>query len=326
VRGVIGVVAALAVGLSVPAGAAADQLGSHARAARAVAAAADGFPLALSDSVPLPSDAGATYDDPAGDTMSGLAPDILRTSVWSDATGLMTFSVAIPNVPVVRDRDFYALFLDTDRDSATGNLGAGGADYAIAIHGATRTVGLARWHAGVWDFDTPQASLAAAWTSGPAIRIDRAELGGTAALRFWQGASWTDTAGQAASDYAPEPGGWDYVLPGLEALPPPPADSAAPDVHALRATGRTGGFVGLRYRLHDDNGWTRERVRIFRAGGRLLWTYRTELAQSEDGVVYWVPWHAPRGVGLHLRFCVRAWDEAGNGSRRSCAPLRLHRR
>jgi hypothetical protein len=325
VRGVIGVVAALAVGLSVPAGAAADRLGSHARAARAVAAAADGFPLALSDSVPLPSDAGATYDDPAGDTTSGLAPDILRTTVWSDAAGLMTFAVAIPNVPVLRDRDFYALFLDVDGDSATGNPGAGGADYAIAIHGSTRTAGLARWHAGAWDFPTPQASLAAAWSSGPAIRIDRAELGGTAALRFWQGASWTDTAGRSTSDYAPDTGTWEYVLPGLEQLPPPPPDRAAPAVRALRTTGRTGGFVAIRYRLSDDSGSTRERIRVFRASGRLLWTYRTELAPSEAGRVYWVPWQAPRGVGTRLRFCVRAWDETGNASRPSCAPLRLRR-
>ncbi len=94
-------------------------------------------------------------------------------------------------------------------------------------------------------------------------------------------------------------------------------------MRALRTTGRFGRLVAIRYRLRDDSGFTRERVRIFRAGGRLLWTYRTELAPSMAGVLYWVPWQAPRGVGTRLRFCVRAWDEASNASRTICAPLRL---
>ena len=102
-------------------------------------------------------------------------------------------------------------------------------------------------------------------------------------------------------------------------------DVAAPTVKALRTTGRAGNYVGIRYRLRDDSGSTRERVRVFRPNGRLLWSYETELAPSQAGRVYWVPWQAPRGVGLKLRFCVRAWDEAGNVSRRSCAPLVLTR-
>ena len=284
------------------------------------------MPVSLSGSIALPADAGATYDDPSGDTGSGLAPDITRTTVWSDAAGMVTFSVEIPNAPTARDRDFYALFLDTDDDRATGSPAADGADYVIAIQGETQTAGLARWRAGAWDFSTPQGSLAAAWAGAPAIRIDRAELGGTASLRFWQAASWTDTTGTAWADFAPNTGTWSYVLPGVEPLPPAPPDTVAPSVRAVRSAGRFGGFVGLRYRIHDDSGSTRERIRVFRPGGRLLWTYRTALAPSEAGVVYWVPWHAPRGIGTRLRFCVRAWDEAGNASAPSCAVLRLRRR
>jgi hypothetical protein len=97
-------------------------------------------------------------------------------------------------------------------------------------------------------------------------------------------------------------------------------------VKALRTTGRAGSWVGIRFRLRDDSGSTRERIRVLRPNGRVLWTFATELAPSRAGRVYWVPWLAPRGAGLRLRFCVRAWDEAGNASRVSCAPLRLTRR
>ncbi len=324
-RGVLGIAVAAAVGLTLPIGASADPGSSHARAARTAAAAADVLPVSLTGFVHAPASAGASFDDPGRDAPSGLAPDVTRTDIWSDSAGIVTFHVEITNVPVLRDRDFFALFLDVDRDANSGSPTSDGADYAIAIRGSNGTVGLARWHNDAWDFDTPQDSLAASWSSGPTIRIDRAELGGTAAFRFWIGASWTDTAGHAATDFAPDAGLWEYVLPGLEALPPPPADVAAPTVKALRATGSAGSWIAMRFRLRDDSGKTHERIRVFRPNGRVLWSFDTELAPSQAGRVYWVAWQAPRNVGLRLRFCVRAWDEAGNGSKPSCAPLRLKR-
>ncbi len=324
-RGVLGIAVAAAVGLTLPIGAGADPGSPHARAVRTAASAAAVFPGALTDSVPAPAEAGATFDDPGRDVQSGLAPDVTRTTIRNDAAGIITFDVEIANVPEIRGRDFFALFLDVDRDTTSGSPTSDGADYAIAIRGSNGTVGLARWHNGAWDFETPQASLDASWSSGPTIRIDRAEVGGTAAFRFWIGASWTDTAGRATTDFAPDSGTWEYVLPGLEALPGPPPDVSAPTAKALRTTGRAGGHVGIRYRLRDDSGSTWERVRVFRPNGRLLWSFETELAPSQAGRVYWVPWEAPRGVGLKLRFCVRAWDEAGNVSKPSCAALRLKR-
>lgn len=323
-RGVLGIAVAAAVGLTLPIGAGADPGSPHARAARTAASAAADLPGALIGSVAVPAEAGATFDDPGRDAQSGLAPDVTHATIWSNAAGIVTFKVDIVNVPEIRDRDFFALFLDVDRNANSGSPTSDGADFAIAIRGSNGTVGLARWHNDAWDFETPQDSLAASWSSGPTIRVDRAQLGGTASFRFWIGASWTDTAGHPSTDFAPDAGTWEYVLPGLEAIPQA-IDTAAPTVKALHTTGRAGSYVGIRYRLRDDSGSTRERVRVFRANGRLLWSYDTELAPSRAGRVYWVPWQAPRGVGLRLRFCVRAWDETGNASKASCAPLRLKR-
>jgi hypothetical protein len=298
--------------------------GASEPALRGAAATGGGYALALTDSLPLPAGDGAAYVDPLGDGADGLAPDVAGTRVWSDAAGIVTLAVSIPNVPVLRNGDAWALFLDTDENEGTGSAAAEGADYVIAADGRTRTIGLGRWRDGAWSFAAAQGSLAGAWASGPTIRIDRAELGGTTAFRFWQAAKWTNAAGRTVTDYAPSAGVWDYALPGVEALPPPPRDVTPPVVRALRSSGPFGGGIAIRYRLRDDSGETRERVRIFRRG-RLLWTYFTELAPSRPDAVYWVPWEAPRGIGRRLRFCVRAWDEAGNASRRSCAPLVLRR-
>ena len=196
-RGVWGIAVAVAVvGVSLPIGAAAAPgtppcprcPHSRERCGRP--------PHPLTGSVPAPAEAGSAFDDPGRDAQSGLAPDVTRTTIWNDAAGVVTFRVEIANVPAIRDRDFFALFLDVDRDATSGSPTSDGADYAIAIRGKAGTVGLARWHNDAWDFETPQDSLAASWSSGPTIRVDRAELGGTAAFRFWIGASWTDTAGR----------------------------------------------------------------------------------------------------------------------------------
>lgn len=322
-RGHAAALAAAVVGL-VPTGVA-DAAVSPARA-RALAAATTGLGVPLSDSVP-PAAAGAVltaFSDPAGDDMDGRAPDLLGTSVWSDAAGTVTVRAEIPSRAWLRPGDLYALFLDTDLDRTTGNQTAGGADAVIAIDGDTGTLGLARWTGIGWSFRVPHASLRGAWSGGPTISIDRAELGGTAAFRFWEGASTTDRTGAGYVDVAPETGSWAHALtlagpatgPGL--IP----DLARPRVRALTSAGRRGGIARLRYTVADDSGLTRERVQIYR-GTRLVATRRTALAPSSAGIVYWTRWTVPRRLHGPLRFCVRAWDEAGNASLRRCARLTL---
>jgi hypothetical protein len=75
--------------------------------------------------------------------------------------------------------------------------------------------------------------------------------------------------------------------------------------------------------VNDESGGTRERIRVFRAG-RVVAVLRTSLAETVPGFVYWATWRAPARLRGPLRFCVKAWDPAGNASRPSCARLSLN--
>jgi hypothetical protein len=91
-------------------------------------------------------------------------------------------------------------------------------------------------------------------------------------------------------------------------------------VHAYPVTGRRGRLVKLTYRVRDNSGQTTEQISIHR-GGSLLKKLGRTLRPTEDSVVYWLAWRAPRGRLLG-RFCVRAADGAGNAST-SCASLKI---
>jgi hypothetical protein len=100
-------------------------------------------------------------------------------------------------------------------------------------------------------------------------------------------------------------------------------ESPAPAVRAMASKGKAGHKVALRYQVHDQQGErTRERVRVL-AGGRVLATLTGPLVRSEQGVVHRMTWKAPRALTGRFRFCVESWDESGNESDPSCAPLRL---
>ena len=108
---------------------------------------------------------------------------------------------------------------------------------------------------------------------------------------------------------------------------PPPAlpvpktpDTVAPFVRAYPVTGRRGRMVKLTYRVRDNSGQTTEQVAVYR-GRTLVKKIGRTLRPTEDSVVYWVGWRAPR-LRLLGRFCVRAADGAGNVST-SCAPLKI---
>ncbi len=299
----------------------------HARAqALGTAPAGLGAPLSASVADPAPGAVLTAFADRTGDDLDGRAPDLTGLRVWSDAAGHLTFRGEIAGATSLRPSDLYALFLDTDRNAATGHPWASGADVLIAIDGRTRTVGLARWTGIRWDFGVPQASLRAAWAGGPAIAVDRAELGGTAAFRFWHGASSTDKTGATHTDVAPETGLWahDLALAGAAVGPGLIPDLTRPRLRALPSLGRRGRVAELQYSVWDDSGFTRERIQVFR-GSRLLHVKSTSFAPSEPGVAYWAGWRVPRRLAGRVRFCVQAWDEAGNASPRDCARLRLPR-
>ena len=105
-------------------------------------------------------------------------------------------------------------------------------------------------------------------------------------------------------------------------LPPAqrPADTQAPVVRSYPALGRRGRIVKLRYQVRDDRGETAEQIAVYR-GRALVRTVTRALRQTDDSIVYWVAWRAPRRPMLG-RFCVRADDAAGNNGT-SCATLRV---
>ena len=136
-------------------------------------------------------------------------------------------------------------------------------------------------------------------------------------------------AALAAATPTPPPPPPTPPLPPSPPPPPPPPpvlpvlnppDTVPPVVRAYPVTGRRGRRVKLNYRVRDDRGETTEQVSVYR-GRSLLKKLGRTLRPTENSVVYWLPWRAPRHRLLG-RFCVRAADGAGNTST-SCAVLRI---
>jgi hypothetical protein len=93
-------------------------------------------------------------------------------------------------------------------------------------------------------------------------------------------------------------------------------------VRALPSSGFRGSVVKLRYRVADNSGSTREIVTVYR--GRTARVKRVSTRFGPTGKTYFVRWRSPRG-GVGWRFCVQAFDRAGNKSAVSCARIRLKR-
>ena len=171
-----------------------------------------------------------TYLDAVGDNEGGLAPDITVTTITSTATGDIAIDVDIPDEPDLLSETDFDVFLDSDRNPATGSVT--GSEYAISIDGETQTFAVFHWSDGTWAA-SPAPSAQIAWRSGPAIRINRRDLGGTSAFHFWQAATRTSLAlGGDYSDFAPDVGTWTYVVT------PPPVDVTAPNTRITAAPGR----------------------------------------------------------------------------------------
>lgn len=297
---------------------------SHARAAAEVAADVPALGVRIGAAPTAAPDALTdVFEDEAGD-VGAAALDVIRVTVASDAAGLVTIHASTPGVTFVRSADFVALFLETDGDAATGNAAADGADYVVVVDGGSGSAGLGRWTGFHWDLGVPQSSLRAGWDGGPVVQVSRSDLGGAGSVGLWVGASWTDKAGVTVTDLAPREGLWRHglSLAGPYTGPFLPPDALRPSARALPSGGVAGRAIHLRYRVQDESGGTRERIRVFRSG-HVVAVLRTGLAPTEPGFVYWATWRSPARLRGPLRFCVTAWDPAGNASRPSCARLHL---
>jgi hypothetical protein len=73
--------------------------------------------------------------------------------------------------------------------------------------------------------------------------------------------------------------------------------------------------------VNDDKGQTTEQLTVSRRN-RVLRRLTRPLRPTDNAVVYWIAWRAPRVRGFY-RFCVRASDGSGNKSPLTCAAVRV---
>jgi hypothetical protein len=131
------------------------------------------------------------FNDPAGDNEGAQAPDITTVTVDNDATGLVGIAATVPNRAALTAADTYLFFLDVDRNPATGDPRADGADYVIVVDGEQQAIGLLRWNGTTFEGVPPPPSLNGYWAGGPVVEINRSALGGTAGFNFFIGAFTT---------------------------------------------------------------------------------------------------------------------------------------
>jgi hypothetical protein len=276
-----------------------------------------------------------SFSDPAGDVI-GDAPDIGGVTVSNDDAGTITVRIAFPNRSALRtsrtnpnERDFVGIYLDTDRNPQTGCVGADftvGAGPRFDAPSLIAAVVFACSGSTLRQRGPADASYALA-TRTLEVRFGRSLIGFPPGFDLNILAT-SNIAGAAAVDSAPNSGVvWSYSI----VAPPPaattatttrpkPRDTSPPEVHALASSGRRGSVARLRYTVYDLEGQTREEVRVLR-GAQTLRVLKRSFSDTRGSRVYSVSWRIPRSAPAALRFCVRAWDEAGNRSRSSCARL-----
>ena len=284
--------------------------------------------------------------DPRGDARG--APDIAAVEVTNDDAGVLTFAIGLAHEPTPSTRTVVRVFVDVDQNIDTGHSGA---DFELVIDGGSLVV--RGWNGTSWDRHIPRTKPTVAWSQGPLITVDGAELGAPGAFAFWVETA-TGAAGEASGDRAPDRATWSYEIAAPDAdgdrVPdaadncpyfanrqfdtdadgignecdrsPFPFDERPPAVAALPSEVTPAGVARLRYRLWEDSRATGERVTV-RVAGRVRAVLRIRLTAMDDGATYETLWPVPRGATGAASFCVRAIDAAGNESPVRCAPLSL---
>lgn len=122
-----------------------------------------------------------SYQDSTGEDAA--APDITSIGVTNDDTGLITFQVNIANRPAFTPDMLLDIYLDTDKNAATGASQIFGADYLIELQPGA--VGLFQWNGSDFVSGTPQSSLTFSYgTGGATIRVNARELDRTKGFNF----------------------------------------------------------------------------------------------------------------------------------------------
>jgi len=100
-------------------------------------------------------------------------------------------------------------------------------------------------------------------------------------------------------------------------------DVMAPKAQALRASGRYGARLTLRFGVSEETGVGRRLVRVYR-GTKAIFSSSSDLVPVDSGALRSLVWKAPkrRARGAY-KFCVWAWDRSDNESDPSCARISL---
>lgn len=138
----------------------------------------------------------------------GTAPDILVAAVSNTTTGVVRFSVRYSNRETFGPDDILSIFLDVDRNAATGD--EGGMDYVVQVHGTEPVVAKLLRSGQFQVVDAP--SLRTDWQEGTQeVELSMADVGGSTAFRFFL---FTFVNGvTTVFDESPDGSGlWDYTL------------------------------------------------------------------------------------------------------------------
>jgi hypothetical protein len=171
--------------------------------------------------------------DPAGD--SGTAPDITRVEVTADAARRFTFGVSLPNrASGLEANELLLVFLDTDRNSSTGDLGG---DYRILLGSVYN---LSRWTGSAWERLATPTSRARRSGDVYIFEFDAADFGSPTTFNFSADARRIVNDRIERSDRAPDRGDYTYSARSC-AVPNVKGKTLAA---ARKAIGRAGCRVG----------------------------------------------------------------------------------
>lgn len=178
------------------------------------------FAAALASACVLTSAlAEVSFTDPAGD--AGDAPDITGVQVSNDNGGTILFRVGVSNLTPESN---LMLFLDTDKNSATGSLF--GADYLLEW-GSSATPDDNGWYIEKWDGKTwvhPDHPTMRGMKTTPGVEfsINKSDLGGASGFALKAGTARYVADAVTAIDFAPDGlATWTYDLTAPKPTPLP---------------------------------------------------------------------------------------------------------
>ena len=122
-----------------------------------------------------------SYQDSTGEDAA--APDITSIGVANDDTGAITFQINISNRPAFTPDMLLDIYLDTDKNAATGDSQIFGSEYVIELQPGA--VGLFQWNGSDFVGAASQSSLTFSYgTSGATIRVNALDLSRTKGFNF----------------------------------------------------------------------------------------------------------------------------------------------